>query len=59
MIRFHLETFFVHIDPSHSASHYSHIMCYAFFMELQDNSCRNKVEIIMETQKVYLLLKHK
>ena len=45
----------MHIDPSPCASH---IMCCAFFMKFQDNTCRNKVEVIMETQKIYLLIKH-
>ena len=27
----------------------SHIMCCAFFTKFQDNTCRSKVEIIMET----------
>ena len=56
MISFYLEMFFVHIDPSPCASH---IMCCAFFMKFQDNTCKNKVEMIMETQKVYLLIKHR
>ena len=47
---------FMHIDPSPCASH---IMCCAFFMKFQDNTSRNEVEIIMETQKVYLLIKHR
>ena len=55
MISFYLEMFFVHSDPSPCASH---IMCCAFFMKFQDKTCRNKVEIIMETQKVYILIKH-
>ena len=55
MISFYLEMFFVNIDPFPCASH---IMCCAFFMNFLDNTCRNKVEIIMETQKVYLLIKH-
>ena len=46
----------MHIDPSPCASH---IMCCAFFMKFQDNTCRNKVEVIMETQKIYLLIKHR
>ena len=56
MISFYLEMFFMHIDPSPFSSH---IMCSAFFMKFQDNTCRNKVEIIMETQKVYLLIKQR
>ena len=56
MINFYLEMFFVHIDRPPCASL---IMCCALFMKFQDNTCRNKVEIIMETQKVYLLIKHK
>ena len=54
MISFDLEIFFVHIDPSPCASH---IMCCAFFMKSQDSTCRNKVGMIMETQKVFLLIK--
>ena len=56
MIGFHLETFFVHIDPSPCASH---VMCCAFFMKYQDNTCRKKVEIITEILKVYLLTKRR
>ena len=56
MISFYLEMFFVHIDPSPRASH---IMCCAFFMKFQDNTCRNKVEIITVTQKVYLVIEHR
>ena len=56
MVSFHLEMFIVHIDPSPCASH---IMYCAFFMRFQDDICRNKVEIIIETQKVYLLIKHR
>ena len=41
MISFCLEMFFAQIDPCAS-----HIMCYTFFMKFQDNTCRNKVEII-------------
>ena len=55
MISFYLEMFFVHIDPAPCASH----MCCAFFMKFQDNSSRNKVEIIIETQKVYHLINHR
>ena len=53
MISFYLEMFFVHIDPSLCASH---IMCCAFFMKFQYNTCRNQVETIMKTQKVCLLI---
>ena len=55
MISFYLQMFFVHINSSPCASP----MCCAFFMKSQDNTCRNKVEIIMETQKVYLLVEHR
>ena len=56
MISYYLEIFFVPNRPSPCASH---IMCCAFFMKFQDNTCGNKVEMIMETQKVYLLFKHR
>ena len=55
MISFYLEMFFMHIDPSPGASH---IMCWAFFLKFQDSTNRKKVEMIMETQKVYLLIKY-
>ena len=55
MISFYLEMLFVHIDPSPYASH---IMC-ASFMKSQDKTCGDKLEIIMKTQKVYLLIKHR
>ena len=51
-----IKTDHVHIYPSPCASH---IMCCVFFIKFLDNTCRNKVEIIMETQKVYLLIKHR
>ena len=44
--------------PCHPSPCVSHIMCCAFFMKFQDNTCRNKVEIIMERQIAYLLIKH-
>ena len=56
MISFYLEMFFMHIDPSPCASR---IMRCAFFITFQDNTCKNKVEIIMEIQKVYILIKNR
>ena len=56
MISLYLEMFFVHIDPYPRTSH---IMCCAFFKKFQDNTSRNKVEMIVKTQKVYPLIKQK
>ena len=54
MISFYLEVFFVYILP-----HVHRIMCCTFFMKFLNNTCRYKVDIIMETQEVYLSIEHR
>ena len=54
MISFYLEVFLVHIDSSLGASHNT-TSCVKF----QDNNCRSKVEMIIETQKVYLSINYR
>ena len=56
MISFYLEMSFVNSDPSPCTSH---IMCGAFFIKFQDNTCRNKVDKLIEAQKLYILIEHR